>query len=618
MTKSNMLTESANDILDITLFSTLELEILSSISHLPNKDTTTDERATLKLAHAQSRNIYKHLADVFEHGSDDAATDPWKVAKYRKKIGQDAEEPGSPYLRTDYFYKFHSWFYNGIRLLIGRVNRIFIFFYHSILPAFFGAFGLTLGLSFLIDLSIIIKKTFQDNELSEKLSEQYGFKNKCSLLIATLMTRDYWRKAWIRCKNTAQKDNRPYRMMNDSIWFSINLIVFILAGPAALIINPILNLGGFFFDLVHEFFWLGKHYQRHTGAINKLDDEMEAIKNDPKMSLEEKNRRTLVLAHFRKGVDNKRSEVVRRHSYIVLCASLILLGMGLALFPPTAIPFAFLIGSGLALFFGSAVMGFGRRIYLIIEEAWMEKKSKATMALTNALRLSPHSASINSTYLAAGTRYVFIHYMMSLGKSLYSIEKLSTKLPKFKSLKRKTRAQTTATTLESETVEAHQTPLAEFTKATTPTTPSMMSQISSGGITPELPPEAGSTSPKNDSTTQILNLMQQSHSLRKSAPNIELRRSTSLEQDDNHDPEDLTKTTTIAISSDSSTNDPADSTIGRISAPAATIFSPTIRVTKSHPSLPHLMITASDAPPLKQFPSTLPKPVTPSAAQNKK
>ena len=47
-------------------------------------------------------------------------------------------------------------------------------------------------------------------------------------------------------------------MTNDAVWFAINLTSFLLFGPLALLINPIINIAGNSFDVLHDgfFCWL--------------------------------------------------------------------------------------------------------------------------------------------------------------------------------------------------------------------------------------------------------------------------------------------------------------------------------------------------------------------------
>ena len=235
----------------------------------------------------------------------------------------------------------------------------------------FSVLGLSYGITFLVDLIVVLKVTFNPTLIKKELAAGNGF----------------WKPLWVRFKNILTKDNRPYRMTNDLVWFVVNVITFCLAGPLYLLLNPILNLIGFSYDTVHESFWLGRDWQKHSRLITKIDNEIAELVNQkskaqpltPKDTsiIQEKISPTGDTPTTQEKIDAlnlmktqlvaKRNEIARRRLWISICTTLILIGMVLVYFPPTTIPGAFLIGSGLALAAGSLLTGLGRRIFLTVE-----------------------------------------------------------------------------------------------------------------------------------------------------------------------------------------------------------------------------------------------------------
>lgn len=295
-----------------------------------------------KKAKELQQQYAEEIARLYDGGYEGLSWDPWKAHDLRKKVGLPSTPPDS--LTTDDFHTYHGWF-NGLRLLIGRIGRIFTGLGKGFLPTFFGAFGLTLGITFLVESIYVLYITFKPG-ISPAEKE---------------LNIPFWQRTWRRFKNCVTEDGRAYRLMNDSIWFAINLTAFILTGPFYLLVGPVLNSIGFFFDASHEFFWLGRHTHKQVRLANKLTEQIKVC-DDPE--------ETQLLTLLHEQTIAKRNEVIRKHLWIAFWTAVVFVGMLLVYFPPTTIPGAFLIGAGTALIAGSLFTGLGRRIYLAVDKLW--------------------------------------------------------------------------------------------------------------------------------------------------------------------------------------------------------------------------------------------------------
>lgn len=335
------------------VFTIEEKEWLCSFDPTPQKEATQEDLDAIQHTKEWQKEIARNLSESFEQGNEETTRDPWKAHEYRQKAGLPSEPPGNMFFRTDTFYRYHAWWLTGIRLLLVRVNRIVGKVAKSFLPSFFAFFGLSYGIGFALDLFIVLTTTF-----SPKLTPQEREANE-----------GFWKRTWTRFKNIITKGNRPYRMMNDFVWFTVNLIVLCTAGPLYLLLNPILNLVGFGFDTTHEFFWLGRETQKHQRLISKLNQEIRATENllAENQDNQQLKNDLLRLNLVRDKIKEKRNAVIRQKLWISCWTAVVMVGMILVYFPPTTIPGAFLIGSGLALIGGSLFTGLGRRLYLYAE-----------------------------------------------------------------------------------------------------------------------------------------------------------------------------------------------------------------------------------------------------------
>ena len=390
-----------------------ERELLCAPTYKPGKNASAEQIKAAETAKNVRKSISRELAKTFENGTNDASRDAWKAHNY-KQIAEEQSlpAPGSNLFRTKHVYEKHVLF-SQIRLLLVRIGRITSYFGHVILPTFFAAFGLSYGITFAFDVGIVIKNTFDDQVTRDAIKNEKSLLKRALLLSDQLMQAAYWQRAWIRCKNAIMKDNRLYRLLNDGVWFAVNLTVFLTTGPLFLIINPVLNLIGFSFDVVHEAFWFGKHTHRHHHLMNKLSDEIKEKEHQlEKNELTADQRSTLAndiaaLNLMRDEIRLKRNSEFKRRLWTVAFTALLLVGMVMLYFPPTAIPGAFLIGCGLALAAGSIFTGIGRRMYMNAMEygkkAWDWLQSKRQPNESPQSRMSISLYNPDNTTLSSDT-----------------------------------------------------------------------------------------------------------------------------------------------------------------------------------------------------------------------
>jgi|GEM_PF-4351613 len=373
-------------------FSIAELDLLTLPTYTVREGVTKE---TADLAQRERRRISLKLADDFEKGSEETIQDDWKAYTYRKKAGLQPDAPGSMLLNPESYFAFHGWF-TSFRLFLVRLGRILTRVGFAVLPPFFSLFGLSYGIGLAINLITVLGIVFKP-----KLSPYE--KEKFSPSAEKISFYNLLKIGWLRLKNALRDDGMLYLLLNDSIWFAVNLIVLCTSGPLFLIINPALNLFGFAFDAVHEFSWFGSDANKYTAVMGKLFKLIELKKEElQKNPADESLKKDIEKLQFMyEEMRLKRKEVIRRRLWISVCTALILIGMVMVYFPPTTVPGAFLIGSGLALGAGSVLTGLGRRFFLKAYEYgcnWWEKKQPAPSPTTDE-NTSKGEACTNSDQL---------------------------------------------------------------------------------------------------------------------------------------------------------------------------------------------------------------------------
>lgn len=316
----------------------------SNIHSLSTRELEEIADIPIDIDHASDDLLRWHLHAIVTlyrryHKGDRTIADRWKAAKYHKKFKdyherlvvleksktvqdliQEAHHHQSPeqFWTTDLIYTFFAWLTQA-RLAIVRTNKLLGFLKFAFLPAWFALMGLSFGLELAVDISVVIKSTFfPTGEEEKKLS---------------------W---WARFKAVMSKDNRKTRMINAALWFSINLICFILPFVAASIFGfpvPLVVAALTFAGIVGDIFvdvdngWRGVK-PKHT-LLKKMDEATELNPQD----------RSYVKSHL----TYKRQETAVKHLGRLINVNLIMtMASFLILFPPTAIVGIALLGVGLA------------------------------------------------------------------------------------------------------------------------------------------------------------------------------------------------------------------------------------------------------------------------------
>lgn len=275
-------------------------------------------------------------------------------------------------------FHLHGWF-TSVRLFFLRTNRIFRFAgYTSTAFAFvFYTTCVTLGgLSYFIplgwDIGVVIYETF--------IRERNARERSLSLL----------RCGWERFRTVMLEEDdkgnkRIYRMLNDSIWVTINLIGIVFTGGNfiflgvvlnAVFFNAVINVAGFVFDALNEFV-LGcvNYYKFHVleNKIEKITNQQQwaiqadqAFLHDGEAERLQEEINSLML--LKEKIKNKRLDILNGRLRVVISAVLLVVGMILAYFPPTTIAGAAIIGAVLAEVFGSLTMSLGARLFKLAED----------------------------------------------------------------------------------------------------------------------------------------------------------------------------------------------------------------------------------------------------------
>lgn len=225
--------------------------------------------------------------------------------------------------------------YTSIRLFLVRFNRV-VPITNAVFSRVLSIAGFSYGLEFLVELGVVLYSTFRANTPEED---------------AANVTR------WQRFKNTLLKPDRVNRMLNAAVWCGVNVAAFILTGGASII----LNLCGFSFDVFNEISAGIIEYKQHKQLHDKLTAQIKARQDE--QTGQDKPESIEALNAARSVCKQKMNAVLKERVYRTVMVSLILVGMVMVWFPPTMIPGAFLIGSGLALGAGSVCMGLGRRLW---------------------------------------------------------------------------------------------------------------------------------------------------------------------------------------------------------------------------------------------------------------
>lgn len=292
------------------------------------------------------RQLSQRLSVLFAEGDENIARDQWKAAKYGNYALEKPVTTAKVYTTLGIF--------TSTRLFLVRINRLNKLGHRL----FFVLGSLSNILEFITDLCMILKTTFFPQSAKEKL-----------------LTKTQ------RFKNALRKDNRPIRMANAAIWFTINLVTFIITGGMSFY----LNLVGFIFDSAIEIYKnviLNVHsnlLKKVNKQIHDLDLKMTELKNSLVLSspkhhgeisrtLTELKKEREILLHYpailKEKIQAERSKRLFNAVMQILCCigSLIFLA-ALICNPPAGLVTA---GAVIALVTGSILTGFTPRIVNIL------------------------------------------------------------------------------------------------------------------------------------------------------------------------------------------------------------------------------------------------------------
>jgi len=322
----------------MTRYDIEQLDLLCSLALYESEGKVTP--ADFEVWQAWRQDQSRILAIAFDSGQH-IARDPRKAAKYAA-IAKNADLSKSSILSTENAYNAHSW-YTSIRLFLGRAKRVLSFFtamsnsLKTVLGIIFNIASLSYIFSFLFDLGVVIKSTFIDPRQPHE--EDYSF----------------WKLTKTRLANVLLKGSRISRMLNDLIWFAINLSCILLVvffPPIAPLASFFLITIGFSFDVVNETCKAAYDVFTHKSILKKLDHEPErfALKNKA------------VQEALTNKLQNKLHLTYISRARILFMVSMIALAMFLLVFPPVTLPVVLIAASIAALVCGSLLIGLGPKL----------------------------------------------------------------------------------------------------------------------------------------------------------------------------------------------------------------------------------------------------------------
>lgn len=345
---------------------------------------------------AWQQELAGELADQIENDVEHTLYNPDKVDKYRKQAGwqpKKKDEDGNYddpndnyyYFKPESVHKVLGWF-TSIRLFFVRFNRVMKLYGLGFLPKFFDVLGLSYIFELLLDVIDISVSTF----LPLRNPEKQLIKNNQATLAEI-----YW---WRFKNKITQEEDLIARMCNAAVWFSINLSAFILTGgfssfanlftlapavvpKAVTLLSNKLNIGGFGFDLFLETFRGIKDYFQHSNTAVAVQTEINELIHRRNNYLERSNclpgdkqlREDKVYQKLESKIKSRQlvkqkleekisSNVVPSRLYTYGVTVVIVVGMALALFPPTSVAGICMMVGGFLALSGSVFGGLGRRL----------------------------------------------------------------------------------------------------------------------------------------------------------------------------------------------------------------------------------------------------------------
>jgi len=370
-------------------------------------------------ANAYKKSVAAELADVYKQGRKGVKSDKWKARKYARMgaVADKSYHIPNTLMRTKTVYNVFGWF-NDFRLFSLRVNRVFQFIDKvnlGIIPTVLSAFGLFFILRLSFDISVVLKSVFRpEGEVEKTLSH------------------------WQRLKDVMNKENRRYRMLNDIVWFALNVTTFCILGPAAgmVVAKAFINISGFAFDTTMEATKWSETYAynralqnvKHTLSANKYYKEVHAktqylnqlkqfvnkhkknktqtkqvemrineIENEIKKigelpEFQDSKKEYDKWTHIQTQLQKKTAEVKKTRLKTILLCAVICFGMSLSLFPFTLPLGVAVLGAVISFVGGSLLNGFVARL----SDKFSAKKPVLKVTGVNKEVVSPNANKIFS------------------------------------------------------------------------------------------------------------------------------------------------------------------------------------------------------------------------------
>jgi hypothetical protein len=334
------------------------------------------------LFYEKQLNTMRHLATIYEEGGEHVFRNTRKAQLYRFKYRQlhqfvyekeatDLPEPDGKANPYDEMYKsmckdagnhirnigFFYWLaslYNEWRIYFLCIGLILKDLGIFLLPIWYGVLSLMYGPQFIVDGIIQLKNTFT----TKRTPKEEGI--------------PYWTLVKQRFVSSIFDGNRLSRMINDGLWFGINFATLGLLHFVSPIVSSIINAAGFFFDMCHVavksvintlFFRSYKNVVEKDLAQNKADKA--TLKRDPDIQTPDKEERLKQLKREKhalrdeyEGINAEYESSKVRNSYNFFRISMLLVGIGMFIFP---FPPVHIIGG--IILTGAILWGLSQRIY---------------------------------------------------------------------------------------------------------------------------------------------------------------------------------------------------------------------------------------------------------------
>lgn len=214
-------------------------------------------RTSDNMLEIEHQALLARLIERYDHGDVNTLQDPLKAMDYKAQAGISEPTQNAALFETRSKFLTAHRFFTWLRVLIARLNRFLAEIHEGFLPRIFSVLGLSYGVSLVLELLVIVYDVFQPT---------------LSTYEVDLSTSE---RIFHRLKLAFSNRDRLSRMTNDALWFSINLTTLILLGPVALIVNPIINMSGLGFDVLHDGFFAWLNAADILSMSDKIHDQID-------------------------------------------------------------------------------------------------------------------------------------------------------------------------------------------------------------------------------------------------------------------------------------------------------------------------------------------------------